>query len=200
MRSWVHLQRGTSRGAVGGSRQRQAPTCWLGCPRACCGAAASGKSQSAGLPASRAALHRGPAPCRDPRHFRPAHLFQCRWSSHIFSQEWSVRRGRPLNQAVGTCPRSACRRLAASSVHDRMYSRLQAGRGEEGRGGGGCCRYGCGSGCAQRVAGATARPAMRATPAQTASAPSWAAVPQHGHRPRGLSIQPCSAAPHCPLT
>lgn len=33
MRSWVHLQWGTSRGAVGGSRKPQAPTRRLGCTR-----------------------------------------------------------------------------------------------------------------------------------------------------------------------
>ena len=44
--------------------------------------------------------------------------FQWRWESHIFSQLCSVSRGRPAYQAVGFAPRSACRRFAASSVHE----------------------------------------------------------------------------------
>ena len=52
------------------------------------------------------------------------HLFQWRWLFHIFSQDWSVNLGRPLNHWRGTLPLIASLRRACSLVTFIIYSLL----------------------------------------------------------------------------
>lgn len=52
------------------------------------------------------------------------HLFQCRCAFHIFSQDWCVNLGRPLNHCRGTFPLAASLLLACSFVTLITYSLL----------------------------------------------------------------------------